>query len=50
MQLHGGFVDVRFERCVVVGQWWNFVSQSVSSSVGTGFQTRWLGPEYAAGI
>jgi hypothetical protein len=31
MELHGGFVDVGLEGGVVVGQWWNFESQSVSS-------------------
>src|ERR1700722_2588334 len=44
MQLHGGFVDVGLECGVIVGQWWNFVSQSVSSSVR---DDGWAG--YAAG-
>ena len=50
MQLHGGFVDVRLECGVVVGQWWNFVSQSVSSSVGPGLRTGGWAGEMRPGI
>jgi hypothetical protein len=27
MQMHGGFIDVRLKRGVVVWKWWNFVCQ-----------------------
>src|SRR5271155_3576216 len=33
VEMHGLLVDVRLERGVVIGQWWNFVSQNVSPSL-----------------
>jgi hypothetical protein len=39
MKLHRLSVDVRFKRGVVVGKWWQFVSQNIllgTSSPGSG--------------